>query len=384
MARPVDARLPSSTRADTPETAAWPAADGRAWRRINLVYLVFLFLPLAFSGEWRGPATVATLVALAAFLPVYWISYTLEGRRALGAAAAMVLLGFLLTPWNPGANTFIVYAFATLGFSQPWRRAVVVGIGVVAAYALLLNATGQPLPIALAPLVIGGAVMVGAIFGRREMARNAALRLSQQEVDRLARSAERERIARDLHDLLGHTLSVIAVKSELARRLAERDGSAAATHIGEVEAVARDALKQVREAVTGMRSTELAAELANARLALLSADVALDVRHDPLPMLSPAQENALGMALREATTNVIRHAAASRVEIALVREGRVLRLDVQDDGRGLPAGASGGNGLSGMRERLAALGGSVQLDSAVGAGTRLRVLLPLDDPASRG
>jgi two-component system sensor histidine kinase DesK len=101
-------------------------------------------------------------------------------------------------------------------------------------------------------------------------------------------------------------------------------------------------------------------------------------------MLSPAQENALGMALREATTNVIRHAAASRVEIALVREGRVLRLDVQDDGRGLPAGASGGNGLSGMRERLAALGGSVQLDSAVGAGTRLRVLLPLDDPASRG
>ncbi len=381
MVRSVDAPLPSSSRAGAAAPATWPQADGRAWRRINLVYLVFLFLPLAFSGEWRGPAMGLTLAALALFLPVYWISYTVEGRRALGAAALMVLLGFALTPWNPGANTFVVYAFATLGFSQPWRRAVGLGAAVTAAYAALLQATGQPLPFALAPLVIGGTVMTGAIFGRREMARNAALRLSQQEVDRLARSAERERIARDLHDLLGHTLSVIAVKSELARRLAERDGSAAATHIGEVEAVARDALKQVREAVTGMRSTELAAELANARLALLSAHVALEIRHDPLPPLSPEQENALGMALREATTNVIRHAAASHVEIALVREGRVLRLDVQDDGSG--GSVAPGNGLSGMRERVEALGGQLAIDSAAGAGTRLRLLLPLDGANAR-
>ena len=128
-----------------------------------------------------------------------------------------------------------------------------------------------------------------------------------------------------------------------------------------------------------MRSAELAAEFTRARLALLSAGVRLDVRVDPLPALAPVQENALAMALREAVTNVIRHAGATRVDVALVREGRVLRLDVDDDGRG--GDAAPGNGLSGMRERFAQLGGSVAFDGAAGAGSRLRVLLPLDAPA---
>lgn len=355
----------------------------RLWRRLNLVYLVFLFLPLLFVPA-GATAILATLAALALFLPVYWHSQTRGDRHALRAALLMIALGFALTPWNPGGNTFIIYGFATLGLSQSWRRAVACAVCTVAAYAGFLSLVGQPLAFVLAPLVIGGVVLLGTIYARREMDHDARLRLSQQEVERLARSTERERIARDLHDLLGHTLSVVAVKSELARRLAERDGSAAAAHLGEIEAVAREALQQVREAVSGMRSTELAVELANARLALLSAGSVLDVQCDPLPPLSAAQEDALGMALREATTNVIRHAAASRVEIVLRREGRVLRLDVQDDGRGLAPGPVAGNGLSGMRERLAALGGSVQLDGPAGMGTHLRVLLPLDGPGACG
>jgi two-component system sensor histidine kinase DesK len=379
---PPTARPRAATTAEAAVDALAPNASERLWRRVNLVYLIFLFLPLVFGPRTTAVDVAATLVALALFLPVYWNSYAWGDRKALYAALGMIALGFALSPWNPGGNTFVVYAFATLGFSQPWRRAVLVAALTVAAYAAYLPAVGQPAAFAFAPLVIGGAVLTGAIYARREMDHNARLRLTQQEVERLARSTERERIARDLHDLLGHTLSVIAVKSELARKLAERDGSQAAGHIAEVEQVAREALTQVREAVSGMRSAELSAELANARLSLLSAGIALDVRCDPLPPLEPAQENALGMALREAVTNVIRHAGARRVDIDLVREGRLLRLDVQDDGRGV-AGAPG-NGLTGMRERLEGLGGGVRLDAAPGAGTRLRVLLPLDAPPPRG
>lgn len=370
---------PDSCEALRERLAAEPGSPSqRAWRRLNLVYLVFVFLPLVWARGEMLLALGATLLAVALFLPVYWKGYELEGRAAWGAALAMAALGFALTPWNPGGNTFLVYAFASLGFSQPWRAAVGGALLLMLLYAGWLLALGLPIPFAIGPVIIGGAVLVGAILGRREMQRNERLRLTQAEVERLARVAERERIARDLHDLLGHTLSVVAMKSELARKLAERDGSAAAAHIGEVEQVAREALKQVREAVSGMRSAQLAVELVNARLAALAVGLEFEARVDPLPPLDAAQENALAMALREAVTNVLRHAEASRIEVELAREGRELRLCVQDDGRGC-RGAPG-NGLSGMRERAGALGGRVLLEVPPGAGrgTRLRFVLPVD------
>ena len=357
-------------------------ASERAWRRLNLVYLIFAFLPLIWVREGLPLATGLTILATLLFLPIYWHSYRFEGRPALLVATAMAAIGFALTPWNPGGNTFLIYALATLGFSQHWRTAALWASGFVAAYAALLHVARVPMPIIVAPIVIGGAVLTGAILARREMQRNERLRLTQAEVDRLARVAERERIGRDLHDLLGHTLSVIALKSELARKIAERDGSAAATHIGEVEQVARDALREVREAVSGMRAAELANELVNARLAVVGAGLSFEARVDPLPRLEPAQENALAMGLREAVTNVLRHAQAMSVQVEVTRQGRAVQLEVQDDGRG--ATGSPGNGLSGMRERVEALGGALQLDSAPGAGTRLRLLLPLDAVHAQG
>jgi len=355
--------------------------SARAWRRLNLVYLIFVFLPLVWVREDLPLAVGVTLLALAVFLPIYWKSFLFDGRKGLVAGLAMAATGFALTPWNPGGNTLLVYAFASLGFSQRWRVAVGVAAALLAAYGAWLWALSMPMPFIVAPGLIGSAVLAGAILGKREMQRNERLRLTQAEVDRLARVAERERIARDLHDLLGHTLSVIALKSELARKLAERDGSTAATHIGEVEQVARDALKQVREAVTGMRSAELANELVNARLAAVGAGLGFDAQVDPLPPLDAAQENALAMGLREAITNVLRHARAGQVQVRLSRQGRAVQLDVQDDGAGIVG--TPGNGLAGMRERVDALGGQLSLDSAAGAGTRLRLLLPLDGADAR-
>lgn len=369
----------AAVRADMPTEPM--DASQRAWRRLNLVYLIFVFLPLIWVRDDLPLAIAATLVALAVFLPVYWKSFLFERRAGLLAALAMAAIGFALTPWNPGGNTMLVYAFATLGFSQHWRWAVGVAAALLAGYAAWLWVLSMPLPFLVAPGLIGGAVLAGAILGKREMQRNERLRLTQAEVDRLARLAERERIARDLHDLLGHTLSVIALKSELARKLAERDGSLAASHIGEVEQVARDALKQVREAVSGMRSAELANELVNARLAVVGAGVGFDAEVDLLPPLEAPQENAIAMALREAVTNVLRHAKARHVQVQIRRQGRAIELEVQDDGVGVTRPP--GNGLAGMRERAEVLGGQLSIDGAEGAGTRLRLLLPLDGAGAR-
>jgi two-component system, NarL family, sensor histidine kinase DesK len=222
--------------------------------------------------------------------------------------------------------------------------------------------------------------VIGVFVGRAAMRRHAELRMTQEEVTRLARMNERERIGRDLHDLLGHTLSLIALKSELAGKLLERDRDAACHEIGEVERVAREALGQVRRAVTGIRAAALEVELTRARLALRSREVELEARLDRLD-LSPEVETALAMALREAVTNVLRHARAGRVEVDLRRVGDRALMEINDDGRG--GRLSPGHGLTGMRERLTALGGALHIDSAPGRGTRLRLSVPLPEEQAR-
>jgi two-component system sensor histidine kinase DesK len=200
------------------------------------------------------------------------------------------------------------------------------------------------------------------------------LRLSHEEVRRLAATAERERIGRDLHDLLGHTLSLITLKLELSRKLFDRDSEAARREMEEAERVARHALAEVRAAVTGIRATDLAAELASARLLLESSDVALE--YGNLPATLPADlERSLALVLREAVTNIARHARASRASVTIEVAGDMLQLRVEDNGRG-GIGVHG-NGLCGMQERVRALGGQLQVDSPLGQGTRLCISVPL-------
>jgi two-component system sensor histidine kinase DesK len=201
---------------------------------------------------------------------------------------------------------------------------------------------------------------------------NAKIRMAQGDVERLAKIAERERIARDLHDVLGHTLSVIALKSELASKLIERDPTRAAREIREVNDVARDALAQVRSAVTGYRASGLSAEFDAMRKAFDTAGISLSVEAERLP-LPPAHENALALVLREASTNVLRHAHAKTCRVRLAHRDDATRLEIADDGRG--GNSLEGNGLTGMRERVAALGGSLVRDGST--GTRLEITLPL-------
>ena len=176
------------------------------------------------------------------------------------------------------------------------------------------------------------------------------LGLSQEEVRRLAATAERERIGRDLHDLLGHTLSLITLKLELSRKLFDRDAQAARREVEEAERVARHALSEVRNAVSGIRATDLAAELASARLLLESSGVHLDYEL-PQMDLPPEIEHSLSLVLREAVTNIARHAGASTAKIELQRDPACLRMRISDDGRG--GVEKHGNGLSGIANACA-------------------------------
>jgi len=343
---------------------------------IGLVYLFFVFLPLMFPPRVGALAISASAIACVLFLPIYYASFRRESGHWPIAASALV--GYALIPLNPGGNTFIIYAMAMAAHRLPPRMAVGLSAGLLLVMGMEFLGLGREPVAALGFVavvaVIGTMVVAGTLYTRVQQRRIAELKLSHDEVRRLAALAERERIARDLHDLLGHTLSIVVLKSELAGKLIAHRPEVARAQIGEVEQVARQALREVREAVTGYRSGDLQAELAAARLVLLGAEIELHhrIEVDALPV---AVEAALALGLREAVTNVLRHAGARRIDVRLERQGERVCLRVGDDGRG--GIERSGNGLVGMRERLAALGGEVLIESPPGDGTRLTLCVPL-------
>ena len=193
---------------------------------------------------------------------------------------------------------------------------------------------------------------------------------------------ERLRFSRDLHDLLGHTLSLIVVKSEAARRLAPRSMDAALAQITDIESVGRQALTEIREAVTGYRDAALAAELDRARELLDAAGVEAVVRQSG-PPLGPRSEALLGWVVREAATNVVRHARAGRCEIEVAATSEQTRLTITDDGRGVGS-TTPGSGLKGLAERITAAGGALESGPEPRGGFRVTAVLPVAEDRGTG
>lgn len=347
-----------------------------------LVYSLQIPLLVWFeNGGWFDWLVAA--LAMAVFLPLYFYSHWVSQGRSLLVAAAMVALAIACARWNPGVLVFFIYAaspIARSGLARWWMW--------LAGMLLILAAGGWfwrwPVNFTAASAVMSVIVGVSVAHDAERRQANRRLALAQDEIGRLAQIAERERIARDLHDLLGHTLSVIVLKSELASRLSASDDHArAAAEIGEVETIARDALTQVRAAVRGYKSVGLAAELDHARKTLASAGVQLENEISGAVSLSPSQEGVLTLAIREAVTNIVRHAAgATHCRLSLGRrEDGLAELRIADNGR--PASANGlsgsfsadGFGIQGMRERVEALGGTVT--RTADAGTELVVRFPI-------
>ena len=346
---------------------------------VHLLWSLWVFITPLISGGYDLRWMALTLLSYPIFLWLYAKVLLAPRRNSWRYAIGMAALSLLLLRWYPAGLSYFIFGCVMLRMSgsRPTLGGYLVQlVAMNAVYVGVAAWIGYPMQMWLWVPVM--TMIIGIIINveGKSQEKDAALALSHDEVRRLAATAERERIGRDLHDLLGHTLSLITLKLELARKLSERDPDASRRELADAERVARSALAEVRSAVTGTRSTGLAAELASARLILECSQVHLEYEL-PSGNLPEALESGLALVLREAATNITRHAHAGRVQVQFAREGDVLQLTIADDGRG--GVRSDGNGLAGMRTRVRALGGTLSIDSPRGNGTRLLVRVPVKD-----
>ncbi|ETK37546.1 sensor histidine kinase [Microbispora sp. ATCC PTA-5024] len=265
-----------------------------------------------------------------------------------------------------------------IGTTVRHRGFPVFTLGVCVAAALIVTARGGGIGDALLLCwgIFTAGIIPAIIIRLWEAIRE--LQRTREELARAAVTEERLRFSRDLHDLLGHTLSVMVVKAEVVRRLAAADPGTAARQAADIEEIGRRALTEVRTAVTGYRGRGLAAELETARTVLGDAGLRAVIRA-PVVRLAPETDALLGWAVREGVTNVIRHSGAGSCEINL-RDGDGLVLEIRDDGGPAAPSRSGrGNGLTGLRERVAAVGGSMEAGPLPRRGFLLRVVVPDDE-----
>lgn len=348
----------------------------------QLIYLsTMLWQPFFDPGRaWGDWAVIVGVVAL--FVPIFVLGHHPDRRVKQAALAATIILGIVATPLNVGASVLFVYAAAVVALID--RRHLVQWQAGLTGLCLVLAAVSPvPWPYQLfgilPPVVFIWVIgwLVRADARRSEEAER--LRIDNVRIEQLATADERERIARDLHDLVGQSLTALVVKAQLVQGLIDTQPDLAGVHAADLEEAARDALAQVRAAIDGLGQVALEDEIDAAGRILTTAGVDLTVTVDTDGQLpGPLVERILALALREATTNVVRHAAARTCRITMRRTPSVWELVIADDGLG--GDVEEGNGLRGMRERVVAVGGSVRRGSSdvqgTNSGTTVTVTVP--------
>lgn len=351
----------------------------RTWEWVYLGYLLFVLAQPYFSPHplwWEWPLAIAVCVVTV----VLYAMALLRGgsaRQTWSSIVPMAVIGALAAPFNTNVSVLFVYAAAAAGNTLPRHVARLWFVGLT----VLNTATALVSQVPMTYRLLGFVPTLVLIWviglleirqrDRRQELENQRLRTSQVEL--LATIAERERIARDLHDLLGHSLTAVVMRAQLTKELVLADPQRARAEAEEIERNAREALAAVRSTVTGWRRTTLRAELEAARRALAGTGVALRVDYDDEMPLVSSTEHELGLALREAVTNVARHAHASTCHIAVDTDEERVRMVIADDGIG--GNAPEGTGLTGLRERIAKFGGTVRRTGS--AGTTLTITVPV-------
>jgi two-component system sensor histidine kinase DesK len=348
------------------------------------VWLVYLSEPLDAALRHRpGTARDIGVAAVFAFAATYLVVLVhgrhnrLAGRRPAAPLAwfEVSVLALLTIAMVPGAHEHalagLVFVAATAMFLLPTRAAW---------FVVAMLALGGELAVEIVPgwsengSALGVVLAAVAVFAiRLAFERNRRLVQAQDEMAQLAVSAERTRFARDLHDILGHSLTVITVKAELAGRLLRDDPQRAAAEIADVERLSRDALADVRRAVAGYREVSLATELATARESLSAAGIEADLPAAVDDVPGELRE-LYGWVVREGVTNVIRHSGARRCVVRAGAGG----IEVVDDGVGVghePGSTTGGHGLAGLRERAAAVGARLFVGPGEPTGFRLALVV---------
>lgn len=335
-------------------------------------------------------AAAVGLVLLAAIHLLYWgRPWPARQSRAIAAAASMVVINFVLLNLLGVAEPLLWLYPALIAGAGLRVSTALIGVGLTAlAAAVPLGFAGRVIhtPGPFAPTQMFGpshSTLVSIFLAGLGMAAvrqlitvNIDLESTRAELADLAVAAERERLARELHDLLGRTLSLIAVKAELASRLSVKGDASAAGELADVQRLARQAVRDVREAVTGSHSPSVGAELAAAETALLTAGIEACIDSSSAS-IDPAHESTIAWAIREGVTNVVKHSGARRCRIALETAETFTRLEIEDDGRG-PVSTGNGTGLGGLADRVHALDGTLDVGPGQDRGFRLRVWLGTD------
>jgi two-component system sensor histidine kinase DesK len=357
------------------------------WRRKRIAINVsFLWLAVPIGDLAHSDPPAWRIAVAAAGVVVFVAAYNwLPGARMRAAArrhvwtALLVLLGttIALSAIDRASWTLLFVFTAISGSMALSRQAGALWVGACTVVCLATNvgigsSTGTTLSLSATTLAIGFMMLAF----RQLIDVNQELVAAREEVARLAVSEERARFARDLHDLLGHSLTVIAVKAELAERLIAAGSPDVAQHVGDITTVARSALGEVREAVSDYRRPTLVSEMAGARMALEAAGIEARLESTDMP-LPPEVEAVLAWAVREGTTNTIRHSGARSCRIAVAPSTTTASAEIVDDGGAAPATQRAGNGLAGLRERVERVAGRLEAGPTPEGGFRLAVTIPL-------
>jgi two-component system sensor histidine kinase DesK len=384
-----------------------PARTPRLRALFGIATLFFFIVPIAgLLGSRPEPLRLVVGLAgasvfLAGFLGTFaprWLlggggRYTaLAGRRGVLVGLTLGVISVALAIADPRSGWFLLFFFTGASYAtiRP-RRWAIRAIAAISVACFVTQLIVGARPVDAAILAADVALVALMTFGFRILRQtNEALWTARLDLARVAVVEERGRIARDLHDTLGQALTLIALKSQLAGRLAASDPTRAAREMAEVERVARDSLQAVRETVSGYRRPTLASELAAARGAFQAAEIEVEIDAVVEAPLSGPVDEALAWTVREGVTNILRHSGARHAAITVRRDGASVVAEVADDGRRTatvgdaeedepgsgPVAMPVGHGLAGLRERLAGLGGYLESGPLSGGGYRVRAVLP--------
>ncbi|MCF2862074.1 sensor histidine kinase [Pseudoalteromonas sp. Cnat2-41] len=336
------------------------------WNWMPLIFSSFYFLPLIMASDYFSSAQIAlAIVAYIVFVGLYGFALRVKGSKLVACVIAMLVLCIAATAITPGSQALFGFIAFLCGFHFiGWQ-------GKAALVIILLGATLSGVVFApvqlgyylLPAVVVSIGIFFFGVFERRERQHARAKARSEQQIEHIGAVAERERIARDLHDLLGHSLSSIALKSELAQKMLDaKESERASVEINEVSQLARDLLSEVRQAVAGMKQMGLGGVLETITKNLQSQNIQCHV--GPVPRLPSTIESALCFICKEAATNVIRHSKATHFGVEFKETDSYWQASMFDNGK--ETNVSFGNGLKGIQTRCEQLGGELDINTEQG------------------
>lgn len=346
------------------------------------MWLVYLLFPIYNLTQVSGWKLVIGSGMLIVFMITYRQLYFVQKTFILWACIQMILTLLFALFYNPFMIFFGFFTASAMGFAPSKKvfRILLFLLVVMLGVFVFVN-MNQLTPTSLVNIVPMFILMLLTPFGMRNFNQKKMLRNqlneANEQIKDLVKREERQRIARDLHDTLGHTLSLITLKSQLVEKLIVKNPERASTEAKEITQTSRTALKQLRELISDMRMITVEEELEQIKAILQAANIELEIKQETsASLLSPIEQNILGMCLREAVTNVVKHSKATHCTVSLLESQGELILTVKDNGIGLANQNHDGNGIRGMKERIALIDGFVELGT-INPGTLLTVKVPV-------